>query len=193
MDGEKTCETCRHFRRHYVKGGGIGTYPSSWATAENPASGTSRRIRPPATATPRRRKGRLNVQPPFFRRCPWPGEGHGEGGALAHRALQRQGAAVELDDVFDDGQPQAGAAVLAGAALVHPVEPLKDAALGLRGMPMPVSDTAMTACPSRTETAVWTVPPGSLYLMPLPTRLSSSSLSRPWGRPRWRDRRLRRG
>ena len=21
MDGEKTCETCRHFRRHYVKRG----------------------------------------------------------------------------------------------------------------------------------------------------------------------------
>ena len=35
--------------------------------------------------------------------------------------------------MFDDGQPQAGAAVLAGAALVHPVEALKDAALGLGG------------------------------------------------------------
>ena len=51
MDGEKTCETCRHFRRHYVKRGRNWYIPSSWATdRENPASGTRQnRIRPPAT------------------------------------------------------------------------------------------------------------------------------------------------
>ena len=41
--------------------------------------------------------------------------------------LDVDAAAVQLDQVLDDRQPEAGAAGIAGARLVHAVEPLEDA------------------------------------------------------------------
>ena len=49
----------------------------------------------------------------------------GEGAALSQLAVDGDIAAVGLGDMFDDGQPQAGAAELAAARLVHPVEPFE--------------------------------------------------------------------
>ncbi len=37
-----------------------------------------------------------------------------------------------LDEVFDDGEAEAGAALLAGSGFVHPVEALEDAFEGIR-------------------------------------------------------------
>ena len=48
-----------------------------------------------------------------------------KGAAFFQFALYRHIAAVSLGDVFDDGQAQAGAAELATARLVHPVEPFE--------------------------------------------------------------------
>ena len=52
--------------------------------------------------------------------------------ALAHLALQVNGAAVQRHDMLDDGQPQSGTARLPGASFVHPVEPFKYPVLGFR-------------------------------------------------------------
>ena len=56
-----------------------------------------------------------------------------EGGALARLALDPGFAAVGLDNMFDDCQPQAGAPAFAGPGAVHPVEPLEYAADGFGG------------------------------------------------------------
>ena len=47
--------------------------------------------------------------------------------ALAQLAFHPDLAAVVLHDVFDDGQTQTRAALLARPRLVHPVKPLEDA------------------------------------------------------------------
>lgn len=83
--------------------------------------------------------------------------------------------------MLDDGQPQAGTAVFAGAALIDPVKRSKTRFLASSGMPMPVSDTQITAWPSRAAAFTSTRPPGSLYLRPFSIRLSSSSFKRPCG------------
>ena len=68
-----------------------------------------------------RRRGNLSRQ----------GQGDGKDGALAYLALQLQAAAVEADDVLDNGKTQACAAIFAGPALIHPVEALEHTGLGL--------------------------------------------------------------
>ena len=50
----------------------------------------------------------------------------GENTALARGALDGNPAAVDLDDMLDDGKPEAGAPELPAPGLVHPVEALKD-------------------------------------------------------------------
>jgi hypothetical protein len=55
-------------------------------------------------------------------------------GAALHPNL----AALRLDDMLDDGEPEAGAALLARPRLVHPVEALENPRLGLRGQPRAV-------------------------------------------------------
>src|SRR5215831_9370459 len=55
------------------------------------------------------------------------GEGEGEDGAAVIFALDRDLAAVGLDDMLDDGEAQARAAGLARAGLVHAVETFEDA------------------------------------------------------------------
>ena len=76
MDGEKTCETCRHFRRHYVKRGRNWYIPIKLGHCGEP------RIRYKQTDTPAchryseaQKKGGGMFSRPFFRRCPWPGGG----------------------------------------------------------------------------------------------------------------------
>src|SRR5689334_17971550 len=51
----------------------------------------------------------------------------GERGALTEPAGNRDAAVHRPNEVLDDRQAQAGAAELAGAGLVHPVEALEDA------------------------------------------------------------------
>ncbi|SVB92099.1 uncharacterized protein METZ01_LOCUS244953, partial [marine metagenome] len=46
--------------------------------------------------------------------------------ALAKRALDPGGAAMELRDVFDDAQAETGASQFPGACLVHAEEPFKN-------------------------------------------------------------------
>src|SRR5699024_3575748 len=58
-------------------------------------------------------------------------EGDGDGGAHPGLAVQMDAGAVDAGDLLDDGKAEAGAAGGLAAALVHPVEPLKDAALRL--------------------------------------------------------------
>src|SRR3984957_19585454 len=56
------------------------------------------------------------------------GKGEVERCALLHFALDPGLAAVSLNDMFDYGQPQPRAALLARAGAVHAVEALEDAA-----------------------------------------------------------------
>ena len=54
------------------------------------------------------------------------GQVDGEGAALSGAAFDGHVSAVDLGDVLDDGQSQAGAAELATAALVDDVEPFEN-------------------------------------------------------------------
>ncbi len=54
------------------------------------------------------------------------GQMKGEGASFAGDAFDRDISAVDLGDVLDDGQTQAGPAELAAAAFVHHVESFKD-------------------------------------------------------------------
>ena len=54
-----------------------------------------------------------------------------EGAAALLEILEADGAAVDADDVLDDGQPQSAAAAVAAASRVEPVAALEDA-FGLR-------------------------------------------------------------
>src|ERR687893_1359921 len=54
------------------------------------------------------------------------GDTYPEGGAHADLALDEDIAAVHLDDLLADGEPQAAPPGRAGAILVHPVEPLEE-------------------------------------------------------------------
>ena len=72
-------------------------------------------------------------------------EADGEARALARLALDVDGAAHQLDQVLHDGEAQAGAAELAGAAGVDAVEALEDARRGARARcPTPSSATAIS-------------------------------------------------
>src|ERR1039458_10722476 len=73
------------------------------------------------------------LNPPSFGGGGGSGEGEMEGGALAQLAFDPGLSAVGLNNMFDNGQPQAGAAAFPGAGAVHAVEPLKDAADGVGG------------------------------------------------------------
>ena len=53
-----------------------------------------------------------------------------EGTAVAKFAADARFAAVALDDVFDDGEAEAGAALIARAGFVHAVEAFIDAFKG---------------------------------------------------------------
>ena len=64
MDGEKTCETCRHFRRHYVKRGRNWYIPIKLRRTPHPVQADGYARLPPLLRGAE--KGRLNVQPPFF-------------------------------------------------------------------------------------------------------------------------------
>ena len=67
MDGEKTCETCRHFRRHYVKKGAelVHTHQAGpLRRTPHPVQADGYARLPPLLRGAE--KGRLNVQPPFF-------------------------------------------------------------------------------------------------------------------------------
>src|SRR5687767_14930872 len=57
------------------------------------------------------------------------GNGEKESAAVAEFALDPDFAAVGLDDVFDDGEAEAGAALVAGAGAIDTVEAFEDAAL----------------------------------------------------------------
>ena len=59
-------------------------------------------------------------------------EGEIESGAVAGFAGRPDPAAVALDDVLDNGESEAGAALLARAGLVHAVEALENAFEGFR-------------------------------------------------------------
>jgi len=56
------------------------------------------------------------------------GERNGEGGADPKGAFDGNGSAVRLRDVLDDGEAEAGAALLATTAFVDSIEPLKKTA-----------------------------------------------------------------
>ena len=70
------------------------------------------------------------------------GEDAGDRGAAAALALGVHPAAVRLDQVLHDREAEAGAALLAGARRVGPVEPLEDARQVIAGDPAP-------RCPGR--------------------------------------------
>src|SRR5277367_4928277 len=55
------------------------------------------------------------------------GEREGEFGALAYCAFYPEFAAVGFDDVFGDGEAEAGTAGFAGAGGVHAIEAFEDA------------------------------------------------------------------
>src|SRR5919201_1302472 len=56
------------------------------------------------------------------------GHAHDKGSALPRFALHRDGAAVELDQRLDDGEPEPGAALLAGQRVPAAVELLEEGA-----------------------------------------------------------------
>ena len=60
-------------------------------------------------------------------------EENGNGRALVHFAFQLDLGVVDAGDVFDDGQPQPGAAGGLAPALIHPVEAFKYAGLRFLG------------------------------------------------------------
>ena len=60
------------------------------------------------------------------------GQKDGESAAFARLAFDGQPALMAVDDVLDDGQAQAGAALFPAALDVHPVEPLGQAGNGAR-------------------------------------------------------------
>src|SRR5439155_24275736 len=66
------------------------------------------------------------------------GQREEEGRPLPHFALHPDFAVMGLRDVLDDGQAQAGAALLPGARLVDPIKALEDAVDGLRRDSRPV-------------------------------------------------------
>jgi hypothetical protein len=92
--------------------------------------------------------------------------------ALAKRALDPGGAAMELGDVLDDAQAEAGAAQFPGACLVHGEEPLEDSFARLGGMPGPSPSTQRSSSPFAlvAETRTHSTP----YLIPFSTRLFSA-------------------
>src|SRR4051812_39588358 len=61
---------------------------------------------------------------------------HDEGSSLAERALHADGAAVDLEDLLDDIEPEPEAAHFACGG--RPLEALEDARLILRRDPVPV-------------------------------------------------------
>ena len=86
----------------------------------------------------------MNTAPPF--------------GRFAARDL----AAVEFDQVLDDGEAEAGAAGIlaaAGARLVDAIEALEDPLRSASGMPGPSSVTVMTIRSSSRRDASTIVPP----------------------------------
>ena len=66
------------------------------------------------------------------------GEGKIEGRAAPGLAGRPDSAAVALDEVLDDGEPKARAALLARAGLVHAIEALEDSFKGFRRYPRAV-------------------------------------------------------
>ena len=62
-----------------------------------------------------------------------------ETGAVAFGALDADGAAMELDDMFHYRQAQAGPAEVAGACFIDPIEPFEDA----RDVPFRYADPAV--------------------------------------------------
>ena len=63
----------------------------------------------------------------------------GKGAALARGARDGERAPVAVDHVLDDGEAEPGAAELARARGVDPVEPLGQARLVLEGNPLAVT------------------------------------------------------
>ena len=57
-------------------------------------------------------------------------EHDGDGGAHVQLTVQLDAGVVDAGDVLDDGKAEAGAAGGFAAALVHAIEPLKNAGLG---------------------------------------------------------------
>ena len=95
-------------------------------------------------------------------------------------------AAMHLDDLLGDGEPEPGAALGLGVGAVDLMELLEDARLLFGGMPGPVSVTLTAKWPFA-ALAVTRTSPASVNLMALPTRLSSTwvrrcSSPRPIGR-----------
>lgn len=66
------------------------------------------------------------------------GEGELDTGALAGLAFGMDVSAVKQDDVLDDGEPETGAAALAGTALIDAVETLEDMGQVFLGDPHPI-------------------------------------------------------
>jgi len=105
-------------------------------------------------------------------------EDHAEGAAFAHLAVQLDAAAVQLDDLLGDGQPQAGALRLPGEEVVAAVEPLEDALAIVGRTPGPLSSTSMaTLRPARRAcTRMRLSPP--VYFTALVKRFSTTWPSR---------------
>ena len=80
-------------------------------------------------------------------------------------------AAVVAGDVADDGQAEAGAAGLAAAGPVDPVEALEDPLEVATGMPMPWSATGELDPPGRRRGPLTTVEPASVYFTAFSSRL----------------------
>ena len=59
-------------------------------------------------------------------------EADGKSTAPTRLADERDGGAVVLGDMLDDREAEASTSRLAGMALIHPIEPLENAALMLR-------------------------------------------------------------
>ena len=69
------------------------------------------------------------------------GEADEKGGAMPFLAFDAYGTAVELDQILDKGETDAGAFKGAACCALDPVETFKDVWEFLEEMPMPVSET----------------------------------------------------
>ena len=157
--------------------------PSRPAARRRIARGWWRCRRPPARAG-RQHRGRVLACATSADGRPEP-RGEVERAALAGLALDPDPAAHQLDQLRRDGQPQAGAAVLARRRAVGLGERRRRSASCLSaGMPMPCRGRRSAGRPRRpacssSRHAGRRPRPRSVNLMALPTRLTSTCRSRP--------------
>ena len=78
-------------------------FPPAFDTKSGALAGQAPAGRLGLPKKPGKEEGRLKFSRPSWCLLFRQGQGHGKRGALAHLALQPDGAAVELDDVLDNG------------------------------------------------------------------------------------------